>query len=63
MLWKENNEAHNYNVQMQVRQLEQEAGARFSKRELLFRFSQDANQAREDQREILFTEVTSEVWR
>ena len=64
-LWQENNEAHNYNVQMQVRRLEQEADARFSQRlrDLLSRFSQEANQALENQREILVTEVTSEVWR
>ena len=60
MLWQ-----HNYNVQMRVRQLEHEAYARFSQRqmELLSRFSQGANQALERQREILVTEVTSEVWR
>ena len=54
-----NNEAHSYNVQMQVRQLEHEAGARFLQRprELSSRFSQEANQ-----REVLVTEVTSEVW-
>ena len=65
ILWQENNEAHNYNVQMQVRRLEQEADARFSQRlrDLLSRFSQEANQALENQREILVTEVTSEVWR
>ena len=60
-----NSEAHNYNVQIQVRQVEQEADARFSQRlrELLFRCSQGANQALEDQREILVMEVTKEVWR
>ena len=44
-------EAHNYNVQMQVRQLEQEADARFfeRQRELSSRFSQKANQALENQ--------------
>ena len=59
-----NNEAHNDNVQMQVQQLEHEADARFSQRQRHFlpRFSQEANQALEDQREILVTEVTTEVW-
>ena len=46
---------HNDSVQMQVRQLEHEADARFSQRprELFSRFSQEAHQALEDQREIL----------
>ena len=59
------NEVHNINMQMQARQIEHDAGARFSQgqRELLSRFSQDADQALEDQRDILATEVTSEVWR
>ena len=50
---------------MQVRQLEHEADARFStrQRELLSRWSQEANQAPEDQREILVTEESTEVWR
>ena len=56
-----NNEAHNYNVQMQVRELEHEADARFSQRqrELLSRFPQEAHQALENQREMWGTEVTS----
>ena len=60
-----NYEAHNYNVQMQVRQPEHQADARLSQRhwELLSRFSQEANQALENQRDILVEEVTSEVWR
>ena len=47
-------EAHDYNVQMQVRQLEHEAHARISQkqRELLSRFSQEANEALEDQRQM-----------
>ena len=51
---------------MQVRPLEQEAGALFlsqRQRDLLSRFSQEAHQALENQRENLVTEVTSEVWR
>ena len=46
------NEAHNYNVQMQI-ELEHEAFARLSQKtkELLSRFSQEANQALESQRE------------
>ena len=50
--------AHNYNVQMQERQLEQEADARFSQRQkgVLSRFSQEASQALENQRESLVTE-------
>ena len=50
---------------MHVRQLENEADAIFSlrRRELLSRFSQETNEALEDQREILVAEVTSEVWR
>ena len=50
---------------MQVRQLAHEIDARFCERQgdLLSRFSPDANQALEDQRESLVTEVTSEVWR
>ena len=57
--------AHNDNVQLQVRQLEHEADARFSQRqrELFARISQEADQALEDQREKLVTEATSEVWR
>ena len=53
-------EGHSFNEQMQVRQLEQEANARFSHglNELLYRFSQDANQALEDQLSNLVTEVT-----
>ena len=49
------NEAHNYNVQTQVGQLEQEADAGFTQRQmdLLSRFSQEANQALENQRENL----------
>ena len=60
-----NSEAHNYNVQMRVRQLDQEADARYSHRhrELLSRVSQEANQALEDLRKNLVTEVPSEVWR
>ena len=60
-----NHEANNYYVQMQVRQLEHEADARFSKRqrELLSRFSQEENEALDNQRDILVTEVTTEVWR
>ena len=58
-------EVHNNNVHMQVRQLEHEGDARFSERQrrLLSRFSLDANQALEDQRDMLVTEVTLEVWR
>ena len=58
-------EAHTYNVQMQVRQLEHEAYARFSQRqrEQLSRFSQEANQTVVNQRELLVTEVTSGVRR
>ena len=60
-----NNEALNSNVQMQVRQLEHEEDARCSlrPREPLSRCSDETNQALEDRREILVTEVTSEVWR
>ena len=60
-----NTEAPNYEVQKQVRQREHEADARCSQRlrELWSWFSQEANQALEKQREILATEVTSEVWR
>ena len=60
-----NNEADNYNVQMQVRQLEHESDARLSQsqREVSSRFSQEATQALEDQRENLVTEATSEVRR
>ena len=60
-----NNEAHDYNVQMEVRQLEHEADARFSQRqrELLSRFSQEAKQALENQRDSLVTEASTEVWR
>ena len=48
-----NTEAHNDNVQVQVRQLEHEADARFSQRqmELLSRFSLEGTQALEDQRD------------
>ena len=55
-----NNEAHKYNVQVQVHQPEHEADARFSQREreLPSRFSQESNQGLEDQREMLETEVT-----
>ena len=62
---RRNNESHTYKVQMQVRQLEHKADARFSQRqqELLSRFSDGANQGFKDQREILVTEVSSEVWR
>ena len=58
-----NYEAHNYIEPMQVRQLEHEADARFSQRqsELLPRFSQEANQALENQREIVVAEVATEV--
>ena len=56
-------EVHNYKVQMQVRQLEQEADARLSQRGRVSRFSQEANQAVGNQPENLVTEVTSEVWR
>ena len=50
---------------IQVRQLEHEADARFSlrQRELLSRFSQEVNQALENQRDIMVTKVTTEVWR
>ena len=60
-----NSEAHEFHVQMQVRQLEHEADARCSQRqmELLSRFSQQAIQALEDQGDIRVTEVTSEVSR
>ena len=60
-----NDEEHNYNVQMHVRQRERKADSRFSQRqrELLSRFSQKANHALANQREILVTEVTAEVWR
>ena len=60
-----NDEAHTYNVQMQTRQPEHEADARFSRRhkELLSRFSQEANQALENQRDIFVKEPTSEVRR
>ena len=52
-------------MQKQVRQLEQETDLRFSQRqrELLSRFSQEGDQALEDQRQNFVTEVTSEVWR
>ena len=51
-----NHEAQNCNVQVQVGQLEREADARFSQRQgIVTRFSQEAL---EDQREILVTEVT-----
>ena len=54
-----------YNVQMQVRPLEQEADALSSQRQrsLLSRFDQEAHQAFDNQRENLVTEVTSEVLR
>ena len=48
-LWQE--------VTKQIRQLELEVD------ELSWRLSQEANEAVEDQREILVTEVTSEIWR
>ena len=57
-----NSEAHNDDVHMQVRQLGHEADARCSQEqrtELLSRISQEANQAPEDQREVLVTEVPS----
>ena len=59
-----NRERHNYNVQMQVRQLEQEAGARNSQRqrELLSRFFEEGNRDLVDQRENLVTEVASAAW-
>ena len=57
-----NHEAHNYNVQMQVRQLEHEPDARFLRhRELSSKFSQEENQALENQLQILVTDATSEV--
>ena len=58
-------ETHNCNVQMHVRQREHEADSRFSQRQrdLLSRFSQEANHALANQREILVTEVKAEVWR
>ena len=60
-----NSETHSYNVQMQVRQLEHEGDARFAQRqkELLSRFSQEANQALGDLRDTLVKNVRSEVWR
>ena len=60
-----NNEAHNHDVPMKVRQLEHEADAWFSKRqrELFTRLCPEANQALENQPEILVMEVTSGVWR
>ena len=50
---------------MQVRHVEHGADARLSHRqkEMLSRFSQEAQQALEGQQDILVTEVTSEVWR
>ena len=50
---------------MQVPQVEHESVARFSlrQRELLSRFSQQVNQALENQRDIMVTKVTTEVWR
>ena len=53
-------EAHNYHVQVKVRQLEQEAEARFSQRQSgpSSRSSQEANQALQNQQEILLTEAT-----
>ena len=58
-------EAHIDHVQMHNEQFEHEADARFSQRprELLSRFSQEAYQALEEERDNLATEVTSEVWR
>ena len=58
-----NTETHNYYLQIQVRQLDHEVNARFSQRqrEPSSRFSQQANQALEDHREILATEVISQV--
>ena len=60
-----NDEAQNYRVQTRVRRLEHEVDTRFPhrQRKLLSRFSQEANQALEDQRAIVVTEVTAEVWR
>ena len=52
-----NSEVHTYILQMQVRQLEQEADARCSQRQKKRR----PNKAVENQRENLVTEVTSEV--
>ena len=58
-------EVDKYNVQMQVRQLEQEADTRYShrQRELLSRFSQEAKQSLEHQRDNLVTEVIPEARR
>ena len=52
-------------MQTQALQLEHEADARFShiQGELFSQFTQGANQALENQRENLVTEVTSGVWR
>ena len=60
-----NSEAHNCDVQVQIRKLEHEAGAQCSprQREQSSRFSQETNQALVNLQEVLVTEVKSEMWR
>ena len=65
IFWQETTKYTITSCRCKFRQLEREAGARFHQkpRELLPRFSQEANQALDNHRENVVTEVTSEVRR